>query len=379
MPLSCLCHDRFDAPGLREAWGSLSEASPSASLFTSFEWCRCWFETLGGYSRPVILQFLDDQNVSVGLGPFCAGGQGRLHWLRFMGRERASGDHLDLLWSPSAPPDRIEALTSFLDRAIGDYGGILLGELDPVSPTREAAIRWADARSCPWREREHRRVPYISLPGDFDSFLAGLSSNMRYHVRRRRRALDKSGGATVRLFCDGDSVDFVVGKFLELHRRRWERDGLPGNFADAPMQAFLREFCLTAARKGWLRLHVLESGGRTLAVLIAFHWKHTAYYYQMGWDPDGPVESPGVILLSHSIEQAIREGLTRYDLLRGEEAYKFRWTSEEAEAGTLVIGRSMAARAVLHAEEAKDGIKRAVCSCFGAGTWERARRLLRRV
>jgi CelD/BcsL family acetyltransferase involved in cellulose biosynthesis len=113
------------------------------------------------------------------------------------------------------------------------------------------------------------------------------------------------------------------------------------------------------------------------AVLICFHHKDTASYYQMGWAPDCPIESPGVILLSHSIEQAIAEGLRRYDFLRGDEAYKFRWTNTWTEQTTLLIGCSLSARAAITADRLKDCVKRAVSQCFGPDVWERARRAAR--
>jgi CelD/BcsL family acetyltransferase involved in cellulose biosynthesis len=76
-----------------------------------------------------------------------------------------------------------------------------------------------------------------------------------------------------------------------------------------------------------------------------------------------------------SIEAAIAEGLSRYDLLQGDEAYKSRWTTSAAEAATLIVARSRAARAALHAEAIKETLKRTVSRCLGEQSWERARRL----
>jgi CelD/BcsL family acetyltransferase involved in cellulose biosynthesis len=131
-----------------------------------------------------------------------------------------------------------------------------------------------------------------------------------------------------------------------------------------------------ASERDWLRCYLLEAGNQPQAALLAFHWRHTASFYQMGWNPDGGVQSPGVVLLAHSIEQAIREGLTTYDFLRGEEAYKWKWTTRFVEQTTLVVGRRMPARAVILAERFKNSVKHAIQHAFGPEKWERLKGLV---
>jgi CelD/BcsL family acetyltransferase involved in cellulose biosynthesis len=119
---------------------------------------------------------------------------------------------------------------------------------------------------------------------------------------------------------------------------------------------------------------VLEIGCEREAVLLAFHWTGTASYYQMGWNPDGAIQSPGVILLAESIEQSIREGLSKYDFLRGDEEYKQKWTSQSVAQTTLVVGRRVPARAAMTAERLKNRFKHAFQQTLGAGRWESMKR-----
>ena len=369
----------FDDPGLEPAWIELSRCLPDASLFSSYHWCRCWWETVGREAIPMIGVVREPGGHTVGLAPLCIQRQGAVRWLSFMGRERVSGDHLDLLARPEDRPRCLAVILPELERRSGEYDGLLFGELHPDSPTRAGLIAWARRNRFALHEREQRRVPYIELPKTYDELLASLSSNMRYHVRRRRRGLHKDASARVELVREGARIHAVLDEFFELHRRRWETEGLPGNFRDPAMQAFLHRFCSASAGCDGLRLFVLSTNGAIQAVLICFHHRDTASYYQMGWAPDCRIESPGIILLSHSIEQAIAEGLRRYDFLRGEEAYKFRWTNTCVEQSTLLVGCSVAARAAVTAGRAKNLAKRAISQCFGAETWERARRAVHRV
>jgi CelD/BcsL family acetyltransferase involved in cellulose biosynthesis len=318
----------------------------------------------------------DHGGQTVGLLPTCIQRCGPARWLRFLGRDRVSGDHLDLL---CAADDHHACLNALLQRWQTDrtFDGILLGELHRDSPTLTRIRFWARQRGLPVQEREPQVVPYLDLPASFDDFLTTLSANMRYHVRRRRRGVVKTRGAAVRVLRAADEVDGALTDLFQLHQRRWERDRQRGNFHDPRKRDFLRRFCRLAAKLDRVRAVVLEVDGVRQGVLLAFHWRGTASFYQMGWDPDTRIDSPGVVLLAESIAQAIREGLTHYDFLRGDEEYKRRWTSQAVEQITLVVGCRAPARAAIAAAELKDGFKRAVQWTLGSRNWERMRGLAR--
>ena len=65
--------------------------------------------------------------------------------------------------------------------------------------------------------------------------------------------------------------------------------------------------------------------GRIIAALYGFHHATRTYYYLGGFDPEFKQYSPGTILIAHAIAEAIREGATEFDFLRGREDYKYRW------------------------------------------------------
>lgn len=379
-PIHIECCRSLDAPGLESAWNDLHRHTVGASLFASYDWCRCWLETVGRDAAACILLFCDAGRQIIGLAPLCISSESGARWLRFMGREQVSGDHLDLIAAPGDHARCVHALLTYVKQHASEFDGLLLGELHPDSLTRTCVIDWATESRLAWYERERRRVPYIDLPESFDALLARLSANQRYHVRRRRRGLLKQPSARVELIQDEARVIATLEAFFDLHRRRWELDGLPGNFHAAPMQEFLRRFCTASAGLGTLRLFVLsgrqpDAASQPQAVLICFHHGSTASYFQMGWAPQCPIDSPGVILLSHSIEQAIAEGLVRYDFLRGEEAYKFRWTQTWAEQTTLVVACGMSARVAIAADRMKNRVRDAMVHCLGPHAWEWTRRM----
>jgi CelD/BcsL family acetyltransferase involved in cellulose biosynthesis len=140
------------------------------------------------------------------------------------------------------------------------------------------------------------------------------------------------------------------------------------------MARFLRSFCHTAAACGWLRCYCLRADDRIEGVLIAFHWRDTASFYQIGWDPEQSNTSPGVLLLAASIEQAIEERLHVYDFLQGDEDYKKRWTDQATEQITVLIGCRGRARIAVAAERMKQAVKVSAARLIRTAKQGRARR-----
>ncbi len=79
------------------------------------------------------------------------------------------------------------------------------------------------------------------------------------------------------------------------------------------------------AAKNWLRLFLLEVNGGTIAASLEFNFKHRIYMYQSNASASEEImrNSPGLLIKLNAIEQGIGEGMRIYDLLRGDEPYKY--------------------------------------------------------
>jgi CelD/BcsL family acetyltransferase involved in cellulose biosynthesis len=92
-------------------------------------------------------------------------------------------------------------------------------------------------------------------------------------------------------------------------------------------------------QRGWLRLHRLRLDGETAAAFYCFQLGRRVYYYLSGFDVAFGKFSIGNVLMAQAIERAIADGATEFDLLRGDETYKFAWKAEERETLRLIVGR----------------------------------------
>jgi len=184
----------------------------------------------------------------------------------------------------------------------------------------------------------HRVCPFIPLSPSWDEFVKRLSKNMRTNVGRRRRQVAKQFRAEYDL-ADEATLTAAMEELFALHNARWRRRGVAGAFAGARMQAFHHEVARRFLGRGWLRLHRLRLDGETRAAFYCFQLGKRVYYYLSGFDVAFGKFSIGNVLMAQAIERAIADGATEFDLLRGDETYKFQWKAEERETLRLILGR----------------------------------------
>jgi CelD/BcsL family acetyltransferase involved in cellulose biosynthesis len=93
-----------------------------------------------------------------------------------------------------------------------------------------------------------------------------------------------------------------------------------------PMRAFFLDLAQAFSARGWLDLTFLSVNGVQVATYMNFLFRDEVWVYNSGFSETAEgVASPGWLLLSYCIEHAIALGYRRYDFLRGDELYKFRF------------------------------------------------------
>jgi len=89
------------------------------------------------------------------------------------------------------------------------------------------------------------------------------------------------------------------------------------------VERFFRDIADALAPLGRLRLGVLRAHDEDAAVLFAFAYRGTLALYNAAYDPALASLSIGIVSHAWAIREAIGERLDTYDLLRGDEPYKY--------------------------------------------------------
>ncbi len=306
------------------------EVRCDCSFFQSWTWIGCMAEER--YSDPVLLEArLDQQLVAMALFNRRRGPTGR-----------------QTLWLG-------ETGVAALDAVFIEYNGILTERGAPAGLLAEcmrAARSEAIEEHRPWRGRHLvlsgveqdtvaaalasgggnwvRRTlatPYVNLDRvrrDGGDFLAGLSANARYQLRRSDRAYAAEGDIAVqRAGSVAEAQDFL-GQLAALHQTAWQRRGRPGSFADARFGRFHRALIERGFARGEIELLRVCRADRPVGFLYNLHFLKFVLSYQSGFDyaTAGRHQKPGMTCHHQAIRLALATGAARYDFLAGEDRYK---------------------------------------------------------
>ena len=355
--------DAEEFTGLRDEWSMLLAASPSNNLFLTWEWLHTWWTHLGGSAQLTLLTVRRGSEL-VAIAPFLSRGRSLLGAprLSFLATGRVGSDYLDVIVRRGAETAAIPALASQLVR----MGAIL--EMNQLRITSSAGSRLArELRAWGGRVRATRthRCPYIDLRGlTFETYLGSLGPEHRYSFQRKLRKLETRHDLRFeRVSSESRRVELLPVLF-ELHRQRWSERGGSDGLAGAGVLEFHDDLTRLALARGWLRLFVLWLGAEPAATLYGFQYGGVFYFYQSGFDPRFSRLSVGLVAMGLAIKSAIAEGAAEFDLLHGEEAYKFHWASATRRLGRLAVF---------------PGGPLGRLACAVSGVFDRTRRLARRL
>ncbi len=303
-----------DVPGA--AWDALLSASARPSPFLSRRFLLPWARTVAA-GRPVRVGRWETGGSIRGL-VFLCGRDGSPGW-ELMGGEDVA-DALDAVVARGAEEEFWEAfLRSW--RELAPEGPLSLPNLLEGAPVLAVLPRLCDALGYALSVEESDRSPFVPLPPSWDAYLEALAKKQRHELRRKqRRAVEALPGLAFRVVGTPAELSRDFPAFVRLHRASHpdKRD-----FMDDRMAGFFRETAEALLDAGWLRLAFLSAGGRDVAAAFQIAWRGALMLYNSGFDPQAREASPGLVLVAHCIEDAIRLGMREYDFLRGRERYKY--------------------------------------------------------
>ncbi len=161
--------------------------------------------------------------------------------------------------------------------------------------------------------------PLLALPSSYEDYVQSLGKKERHELRRKVRRLEAAGAAGFRFASDAER-GAILDRFFDLHRlSRGDKSG----FMTPDVERFFRDVADTLAPLDRLRLGVLSFAGADAAVLFGFSVGRVLQLYNAAYDPGLASLSVGIVSHAWEIREAIAQGYTTYDLLRGDEPYKY--------------------------------------------------------
>lgn len=197
-------------------------------------------------------------------------------------------------------------------------------------------------------ERPDPANPRRELPATWDELLGAVSSNLRGQYRRRLRALGEMGQVQLRVTTGGQGLGPDLSSFLQLEASGWKGQQGTAVLSDRATETLYRGFVERAADRGWLRLALLEVGGRLVAGDLSCAFAGGTFMLKTAYDEQQANRSPGLVLRGEALRAAIEDGSTFYDFVGAQEPYKLRWGGVVQPYSQVTAYRGLAAPAVLY-------------------------------
>ena len=246
------------------------------------------------------------------IASFARSGDGTV---RFAGGELT--DEQDIVAAPDACANAAGAVAHWIVEQRTPR--VLLEYVPDDTPTLDAMTEVLEASGYNVTREKLVTSPRIALAADFETYVQGLSKKERHELRRKLRRFESAPGTSFRWAKDHERPA-VLDRFFALHRLS---KGDKAAFMTDSTEAFFRDLADTLAAAGWLRLGVVRAFDQDAAVLFAFAYGDTLALYNAAYDPALGSLSLGIVSHAFAVRDAIAQGFRIYDLLRGDEPYKY--------------------------------------------------------
>jgi CelD/BcsL family acetyltransferase involved in cellulose biosynthesis len=309
-----IIHDPAMLAALVPEWSALWRRIPETTPFQSPAWLKPWWDIFApGRLCTVAVR---EENVLIGLAPLYleSGPLG----LRLLPVGIGISDYCDVL---------VET-----DRA--DVAGALMAAIVKMAPWEifelteltcdAAALKLPAPAPLKTIMSDASAAPVLPLPENMEKLSETVPRLRLQQLRRARNGAARRGEVAI-VVGDVDNAEAVLQELIRMNNARWNAAGSAGVFSDKRVGEFHAAAIPGLMEAGLVRLYALMIGNRIAAVYYGFIHRGRAYAYLGGFEQDLADESPGLIVMGHAIEQAIREGAREFHFLRGEEAYKFEW------------------------------------------------------
>ena len=321
---------------LADEWDILLEAGRSEIFFMRHDWQRIWWKNLGQGTLSLVTT-RDDNHVLRGIAPWFVTKEKNRHVLRVLGCVDVS-DYIDLLLMAGHEKQTLASLLDFaLSENMPDWDEMHLCNVPEDSSTLILLPELATSRGLNLEITVEDVCPLITLPETYEEYLSLLDKKQRHELRRKRR---RAANYTVRWQIAGpeDNPDSEIEAFLELMAMSTPQKA---DFLAQPgHRSFFKEMGRVLFDKRLLELNFLVIGEQRVAALWNFVYQDRMMLYNSGLNPmDYSELSAGIVLLTFSIEDAIRRGLQYFDFLQGDETYKYRMGAKPTTVYNLVIKR----------------------------------------
>ncbi len=326
-------------------WEELYARDPEATPFSSAGWAQAWWPHWAGASRPWIVTVRDGSRLA-GIAPLVTARRGPFKVLTELGRPPSN--YWAVVADPSARVAVNDAVAGVIRAHTQEWHALLLGGMPEGSAT-EAALRRAGLRV---RAREPAPYPGIELPESFDDYLEALPRKRRKDLRRHMRRLD-DGRLELRNVTEPQELRAAIDRWQEIRVRWWQSRSkkMDPEHASTRFRDFMQDLVGLLVPRGQAQVWEFRQDGEVVGVEVNLMDAERYYSWMGAYEPDVAHLGLGKLAIGESIRESIAAGRSYYDLMVGDEEYKYWYGATDRHCRWMMFGSGRpASRAALAIE-----------------------------
>ncbi|MBW3619859.1 MAG: GNAT family N-acetyltransferase [Actinobacteria bacterium] len=332
-------HAGFPSGPLRAEWEVLVTDDPDGTIFHTPRYLETWHRVLGQRTHARVRTVHRDGRL-IGVVPEAHEREGSptgpIEVIRFMGGTEVT----DYLGPVARPEDRADVVTAYLEALVGDvdWDELVVSGIPADTAWPTAFLAEAERLGIGVLEDADEAVcPRLDIADGYDAYLDRLPGKQRHELKRKARKLARDlGGVRLVEVPDADVEEGLETFFEMATETDTEKSGF---FAKDDMRRFFRELADEFAGERVLRLHLLEVAGAPGAATVSLVQGPEWGLYNSAFDQSLASLAPGMVLVGELIRMAAEEGCRVFDLLRGDEPYKYRFGAVDRSLRRLTLAR----------------------------------------
>lgn len=259
-------------------------------------------------------------------------------------------------WSNSHSP-RINAVVD-PTRADDVFHVLATALVDPTAPwdiaflepvpledeTTRRLVTSLEQLGCPLAMEPGHSSPTLPLPLRYSEFEERLSARFRQSLRRKRRKAHEAG---LRYACENTQKG--IEHMLAVSAESWQHAAGTGIGTTDEVRRFYVDLATEYAGSGTLQIALLYDGDVPIAFELNLLRDECVYNLKMEYALHAAEHSPGTVLRSFTLEEAISSGAAEFDMLGIADEHKLHWSKTLRGLGRIEIYGFGAVNLTLHA------------------------------
>jgi len=355
-------HQEFKV--LKNLWQHLFESAGLNSPFLSWEWMFTWWQIyrprLTAAELSIFCIYEDD--VLAAILPFFFHKKKNLIYIQFLGTEFESSDYLDIITFEEKKTKYFQAFFNepLVLNTLRSADILVLNNIKQEAVLYRKRNRLSQKLNSRVFERRTSVCPYITLPESLDGLFKSLSKNMRSGLKRQRNKLNRNENIRIEVINDERKIQETIRHLFRLHEMRFSQKAMSTKFVYDRRGTFHETIARVFLKKNLLQFYLVKDNDKPIGALYCYRLNGTMMYMQGGFDPEYAKLALGNQIILRAVSDAIEAQMHTFDFMRGNEAYKKKWTDKSIFLYTLQLPLSFQGTILLQFQKSLSLLKKKI-------------------